>query len=182
MCGAAAVGSRWPIAPSWMCGRHCCYRIVMLAVYAIVHGNEAGWTSAQTLCPTGIAIALMIAFLAIESRVCIRSCRCACSRCATWPRPTWWRAVGGCAVRVFFISAVHAALAELQRDAGGAGVPTGQIIMAVFSAGAVAKLVMRFGIRAPLSLDCWWRQLGLVLLRAHRRRQLSCWTCCRAWC
>src|SRR5258706_2690335 len=42
---------------------------LMLAVYAIVHGNEAGWTSAQTLVQLGIGIALMIAFLVIESRV-----------------------------------------------------------------------------------------------------------------
>ena len=42
---------------------------LMLAVYAVVHGNEAGWTSTQTLTQLGIAVALMAAFLIIESRV-----------------------------------------------------------------------------------------------------------------
>src|SRR6476661_2634102 len=42
---------------------------LMLAVYAIVNGNEAGWLSAQTLGMLGMAIVLFIAFLAIEARV-----------------------------------------------------------------------------------------------------------------
>ena len=42
---------------------------LLLAVYAIVNGNEKGWTSGQTLGLLGAALALMIAFLAIESRV-----------------------------------------------------------------------------------------------------------------
>ncbi|WP_446526895.1 hypothetical protein, partial [Photobacterium swingsii] len=42
---------------------------LMLAVYAIVHGNDVGWTSTQTLAQLGIAVALMVAFLVIESRV-----------------------------------------------------------------------------------------------------------------
>jgi EmrB/QacA subfamily drug resistance transporter len=42
---------------------------LLLAVYAIVNGNEEGWTSGQTLGLLGAALALMIAFLVIESRV-----------------------------------------------------------------------------------------------------------------
>ena len=42
---------------------------LMLAVYAIVNGNEAGWTSVQTLGLLAVAAALMALFLAIESRV-----------------------------------------------------------------------------------------------------------------
>src|ERR1700754_3338564 len=42
---------------------------LMLAVYAIVNGNEAGWTSAPTLGLIGIAIVLLALFLAIEARV-----------------------------------------------------------------------------------------------------------------
>jgi EmrB/QacA subfamily drug resistance transporter len=42
---------------------------LLLAVYAIVNGNEKGWTSGQTLGLLGAALALMIAFLVIESRV-----------------------------------------------------------------------------------------------------------------
>ena len=41
----------------------------MLAVYAIVNGNEAGWTSAWTLGLLGAAAVLLALFLAIEMRV-----------------------------------------------------------------------------------------------------------------
>ncbi len=42
---------------------------LMLAVYAIVNGNEAGWTSAQSIGLLAAAAVLMAIFLAIESRV-----------------------------------------------------------------------------------------------------------------
>ncbi|HYK96769.1 MAG TPA: MFS transporter, partial [Candidatus Acidoferrales bacterium] len=42
---------------------------VMTAVYAIVNGNEAGWTSPQTLGLLGTAAALFTIFIVIESRV-----------------------------------------------------------------------------------------------------------------
>jgi EmrB/QacA subfamily drug resistance transporter len=42
---------------------------LLLAVYAIVNGNDKGWTSGQTLGLLGAALALMVTFLVIESRV-----------------------------------------------------------------------------------------------------------------
>jgi MFS family permease len=42
---------------------------LMLAVYAIVNGNEAGWTSGQTLTLLAAAVALLALFLLIEARV-----------------------------------------------------------------------------------------------------------------
>jgi EmrB/QacA subfamily drug resistance transporter len=42
---------------------------LMLAVYAIVNGNETGWLTAETLGLLGGAVALLAAFLVIESRV-----------------------------------------------------------------------------------------------------------------
>ena len=42
---------------------------LMLAVYAIVNGNDAGWTSAQTLGLLAAAAVLLGVFLVIESRV-----------------------------------------------------------------------------------------------------------------
>ncbi|HEY9066115.1 MAG TPA: MFS transporter, partial [Burkholderiaceae bacterium] len=42
---------------------------LMLAVYAIVNGNEAGWTSTQTLGLLAAAVVLMAVFLAIEAKV-----------------------------------------------------------------------------------------------------------------
>src|SRR4029079_7869748 len=42
---------------------------LMLAVYGIVEGNQAGWISVQTLGLLGTAIALMVAFIVIEARI-----------------------------------------------------------------------------------------------------------------
>src|SRR6185369_10688516 len=42
---------------------------LMLAVYAIVNGNDAGWTSLLTLGCLAAAVVLMAAFVIIESRV-----------------------------------------------------------------------------------------------------------------
>ena len=138
---------------------------LMLAVYAIVHGNEAGWTSLQTLVQLGIAIALLITFLAIESRVshplmplhmfALRNVATANVVGVLWAAGMFaW----------FFISALY-----MQRllnysalQVGLAFLPA-NIIMAAFSLGLSAKLVMRFGIRAPLSLGLLLAALGLVL-------------------
>src|SRR6266511_439811 len=42
---------------------------LMLGVYAIVNGNEQGWTSARTIGPLSAAVVLLAVFLGIESRV-----------------------------------------------------------------------------------------------------------------
>jgi hypothetical protein len=42
---------------------------LMLAVYGVVNGNEAGWGSTQTLGLLGAAVVLLAIFIAIESRV-----------------------------------------------------------------------------------------------------------------
>ena len=138
---------------------------LMLAVYAVVHGNEAGWTSTQTLTQLGIAIALMIAFLIIESRVshplmplhmfALRNVATANVVGVLWAAAMFaW----------FFISALY-----MQRVLGYSAMQVGlaflpaNIIMAVFSLGLSDKLVMRFGIRAPLSLGLLVAGIGLVL-------------------
>ena len=138
---------------------------LMLAVYAIVHGNEAGWTSAQTLVQLCIAIALMIAFLVIESRVshplmplhmfALRNVATANGVGVLWAAGMFaW----------FFISALY-----MQRLLNYSAIQVGlaflpaNIIMAVFSLGLSARLVMRFGIRAPLSLGLLLAAFGLLL-------------------
>src|SRR5205085_11460711 len=42
---------------------------LMLAVYAIVNGNQNGWTSAESLGLLGGAVVLLAVFLVIETRV-----------------------------------------------------------------------------------------------------------------
>jgi len=138
---------------------------LMLAVYAIVHGNEVGWTSTQTLAQLGAAVALMIAFLVIESRVshplmplhmfALRNVATANVVGVLWAAAMFaW----------FFISALYMqrVLNYSAMQVGLAFLPA-NIIMAVFSLGLSAKLVMRFGIRAPLSLGLLVAAVGLVL-------------------
>ena len=42
---------------------------LLLAVYAVVNGNEAGWTSARTLGLLAVALVLGGAFIAVEARI-----------------------------------------------------------------------------------------------------------------
>jgi MFS family permease len=59
---AAATGERLDVA-----GAVTVTSSLMLAVYAIVNGNEAGWMSTQTLALLGAALGLLATFLAIEA-------------------------------------------------------------------------------------------------------------------
>ena len=138
---------------------------LMLAVYAIVNGNEAGWTSVQTLGLLGGAAALLATFLFIEARVPaplmplgifkLRSLTIANIVGVLWAAGMFaW----------FFIAALHMQLVlgygPLQ--VGLAFLPA-NIIMAVFSLGLSAKLVTRFGIRGPLAVGLLLGALGLAL-------------------
>jgi EmrB/QacA subfamily drug resistance transporter len=138
---------------------------LMLAVYGVVNGNEAGWASAQTLGLLGAAVALLAAFIAIESRVQhplmplglfrLRSVSVANVVGVLWAAAMFaW----------FFISALYMQLVlqYTPMQIGLAFLPS-NIIMAVFSLGLSAKIVMRFGIRKPLAAGLWLAAIGLAL-------------------
>jgi len=126
---------------------------LMLAVYAIVNGNTAGWTSARTLGILGAAVALLAAFLAIETRVAsplvplglFRHRNLATANVAG----VLWAASMFAA---FFLSALYLqlVLGYSPLRVGLAFLPS-NLIMGAFSLGLSAKLVMRFGIRRPLT-------------------------------
>jgi EmrB/QacA subfamily drug resistance transporter len=138
---------------------------LMLAVYGIVNGHEAGWTSPQTSITLGSAVALLIAFLFIEARVRnplmpltlfrLRNVATANGVGVLWAAAMFaW----------FFISALY-----LQRVLGYNAMQVGlsflpaNLIMAAFSLGLSAKIVMRFGIRAPLAAGLGCAAAGLAL-------------------
>lgn len=138
---------------------------LMLAVYAIVHGNEAGWTSGQSLGLLGVATALMAVFLVIESRVAeplmplslfkLRNVAVSNVAGVLWAAAMFaW----------FFISALYMqrVLNFTPMQVGLAFLPA-NIIMAVFSLGLSARLVMRFGVRMPLSGGLLVASAGLAL-------------------
>jgi EmrB/QacA subfamily drug resistance transporter len=138
---------------------------LMLAVYAIVNGNQEGWTSGQTLGLLGGAVALLGVFLWIESHVRsplvpLRLLRLRNLATANVVGVFWAAAM----FAWFFLSALYLQLvlhySPLQ--IGLAFLPS-SLIMAVFSIGLSAKLVMRFGIRLPLATGLSLAAAGLLL-------------------
>ncbi len=138
---------------------------MMLAVYAIVNGNEAGWTSVPTLTIIAVAVVLFILFLGIEARVRsplmplslfrLRNVATANVVGVLWAAGMFaW----------FFISALYMQLvlnySPLQ--IGLAFLPS-NLIMAAFSLGLSAKMVVRFGLRLPLALGLLLAAIGLLL-------------------
>jgi EmrB/QacA subfamily drug resistance transporter len=138
---------------------------LVLAVYAIVNGNQAGWTSVQTLGLLAAAGALLAAFVAIEARTPVplvllglfrlRNVSTANAVGVLWAAAmfTW-----------FFLSALYLqlVLGYSPLQVGLAFLPA-NLIMAVLSLGLSAKLVMRFGIRAPLAAGLLLAAAGLAL-------------------
>jgi EmrB/QacA subfamily drug resistance transporter len=138
---------------------------LMLAVYAIVNGNEIGWTSTQTLGLLGIAAALLAVFIAIEARVRhplmpLRLFRLSNVSVANVMGVLWAAAM----FAWFFISALYLqlVLGYSPMQVGLAFLPA-NLIMAAFSLGLSAKLVMRFGNRGPLAFGLLLAAAGLAL-------------------
>ncbi|OLL31809.1 MFS transporter [Burkholderia sp. SRS-W-2-2016] len=138
---------------------------LMLAVYAVVNGNEVGWTSLQTLGLLGVALLLLAVFLLLEARVehplmplgllRLRNVATANVVGVLWAAAMFaW----------FFISALY-----LQRVLGYRPLQVGlaflpaNLIMAFFSLGLSARVVMRFGLRRPLSAGLLLAAAGLAL-------------------
>jgi len=139
---------------------------LMLAVYAVVDGNAAGWTSVQTLTLLGTAVVLLAAFLAIEARIAdplmpLRLFRLRNLSIANIVGVLWAAGMFGW----FVISALYLQhiLGYEPFQVGLAFLPA-DVIMAIFSAGLSAKVVMRYGIRGPLWIGLAIAAVGLAWL------------------
>ncbi len=139
---------------------------LMLAVYAIVNGNDAGWLSAQTLVLDAAAVGLLALFILIESRV--RSplipldlFRLPNLRTANIVAVLWAAAM----FAWFFICALYLqlVLGYTPLQVGLAFLPA-NLIMAACSFSISAMLVNRFGLRRPLAVGLALAALGLLLL------------------
>jgi EmrB/QacA subfamily drug resistance transporter len=139
---------------------------VMIAVYAIVNGNEAGWTSFQTTTLLGVAVALLAIFVAIESRVRDPLIPLGLFRLRNLATSNVMGVLWAAAMFAwFFLSALYLqlVLGYSPLQVGLAFLP-GNLIMAVLSVGISAKLVLRFGIQPPLGGGLALAGLGLALL------------------
>jgi EmrB/QacA subfamily drug resistance transporter len=138
---------------------------LMLAVYAIVGGNDAGWTSPRTLGVLAAAAGLLAIFAAIEARVAsplmpLRLFGLKTLAAANVIAVLWSAAM----FAWFFLSALY-----LQRVLGYGAMQVGlaflpsNLIMAACSLGISAKVVLRFGLRAPLVAGLVCAAAGLAL-------------------
>jgi EmrB/QacA subfamily drug resistance transporter len=138
---------------------------LILAVYAIVNGNQAGWASAQTIGLLVVAALLLGAFLLIESRVespltPLRLFRLRNVATANVVGVLWAAAM----FAWFFLSALYLqqVLGYSPLEVGLAFLPA-NIIMGGFSLGLSARIVMRFGFRIPLAAGLVIAAAGLAL-------------------
>jgi EmrB/QacA subfamily drug resistance transporter len=139
---------------------------LMLAVYAIVNGNENGWTSAQTLGLLGVSAALMVGFLVRESRISFPLVPLDLFR----NRNVSVANVAGVLMAAgmfayFFLSALYLqlVLGYEPLEVGLAYLP-GTILWGASSLLLSDKLVMRFGLKTPLLAGLGLMALALALL------------------
>jgi MFS family permease len=139
---------------------------LILAVYAIVNGNQNGWTSLRTLGVLGAAAAIFAAFVTIESRVRVplmplRLFRLRNLSTANVAGVLWAAAM----FAWFFMAALYLqlVLGYSPLQIGLAFLP-GNLIMGALSIGFSAKLVMRYGIKKPLATGLLLAAAGLALL------------------
>ncbi|MGZ8706765.1 MAG: MFS transporter, partial [Gaiellaceae bacterium] len=138
---------------------------LMLAVYAIVNGNDSGWATGQTLGLLAAAAVLLALFIGIEARVRsplmplglfrLRNVETANIVGVLWAAAMFaW----------FFVSALYlqSVLGYSPLEVGLAFLPD-NLIMGAFSIGLSARLVMRFGFRIPLAAGLSVAAVGLVL-------------------
>jgi EmrB/QacA subfamily drug resistance transporter len=137
---------------------------LVCAVYAIVNGNTNGWTSGETLGLLGLAVLIAAAFVVWESRVAAPLMPLGIFRhrnlsVANVVGVLWAASM----FALFFLSALYLQLvlhySPLQ--VGLAFLP-GNVIMMAFSLGVSAKLVMRYGFRAPLAAGLAVAALALI--------------------
>jgi len=138
---------------------------LMLAVYAIVNGNQVGWESGRTIGFLAAGAVLLALFVIIESRVraplmplgLFRRRNLATANVAA----VLWAAA---MFAWFFLSALYLQLVlgygPLQ--VGLAFLPA-NLVMGTLSVAVSAKLVMRFGVRPPLAVGLLFAGLGLLL-------------------
>lgn len=138
---------------------------LLLAVYAIVNGNQVGWLTFRTIGLLAASAILLVSFLAIEARVKgplmplgvlkLRNVATANVVGVLWAAAMF---------AFFFISALYLQLVlhYTPLKVGLAFLPS-NLIMSVFSLGLSAKLVMKYGIKKPLAIGLGLAAIGLFL-------------------
>jgi MFS family permease len=139
---------------------------LVIAVYAIVKGNDTGWLTGRTLGLLAASAVLLAIFLRIEARVRSPLVPLGLFRLRNVAVSN---AVGvlssGASFACFVLTALYLqlVLGYSPLEVGLAFLP-GNLIMGAMSIGLSARLVLRFGIRPPLTAGLLLASLGLLLL------------------
>jgi EmrB/QacA subfamily drug resistance transporter len=139
---------------------------LMLAVYAIVNGNQNGWTSGQTLGLLAVALALLAVFLVIEARVRAPLVPLGLFRHRNLSTANSVAVLSAASMfAFFFLSALYLQqiLGYSPLEVGLAYLPN-SLIMGALSLGLSAKLVMKFGLRPPMVVGMALVAIALLLL------------------
>jgi EmrB/QacA subfamily drug resistance transporter len=168
---AAAVRLLAPDAPAHsgvkldMAGAFTITTALLLAIYAIVGGNAAGWTSVQTLSMLSAAVVLFAVFLLIEAKVTapLMPLHLFGSRNVSVSNIVGVLWAAGM-FAWFFLSALYmqSVLGYSPLHVGLAFLPA-NVIMGAFSYKLSAIVVNRFGIRRPLVAGLIIAASGLAL-------------------
>jgi EmrB/QacA subfamily drug resistance transporter len=138
---------------------------LMLAVYAIVNGNEVGWTTGRTLGLLGASVALLVGFLVWESRVAspLMPLGLFRSRELSTANVVGILMAGGMFAQ-FFFSALYLQqiLGYSPLEVGLAYAPS-TVLWGAASLLLSDRLVMRFGIKTPLVGGMGLMAVGLLL-------------------
>jgi EmrB/QacA subfamily drug resistance transporter len=137
---------------------------LMLAVYAIVNGNDTGWLTAQTLGLLGAAVVLIALFLLIEARIASPLVPLGIFRNRNLSTANVIGMVLAAGLfAYFFFSALYMqiVLDYTPLEVGLAYLP-GTVLWGTSSLYS-DRLVMRFGIKPPLLAGLSLMMLGLVL-------------------
>jgi EmrB/QacA subfamily drug resistance transporter len=139
---------------------------LILAVYAIVNGNQEGWTSAQTLGLLGASAVLMAVFLIIEARISspLMPLGLFRNRNVTAANVVGVLMAAGM-FAYFFFSALYLQLVlEYSPLEVGLAYLPGTVVWGASSFLLSDRLVMRYGIRKPLLTGLVLMGVALVLL------------------
>jgi EmrB/QacA subfamily drug resistance transporter len=138
---------------------------VMLGTYAVINGNDNGWTSGETLGLLGGAAALFAVFIAVEARagsplVPLGLFRLRNIRVANAVGALMAAAMFGW----FFLAALYLQLVldYSPLEVGLAFLPT-TLVMGFESIALSDRLVMRFGVKPPLVAGLTFFTIGLLL-------------------
>lgn len=138
---------------------------LMLAVYAIVNGNQLGWSSLPIVSMLGASLALLLGFLFLENKIqnplmplkLFRNHNLAVTNIigVLWAASMFaW----------FFLSALYLQLVlnYTPLQIGLSFLPA-NLIMAAFSLGLSAKVTLKFGVSRACALGLFLITLGLLL-------------------